>query len=211
LNLNSRIFAHRGLWLESGLPSGSMEAFKKAFESGFSVELDLRFDSSEIIVQHDLESDSRIRFEDFLNLASEHPKCELALNVKCDGLSEHLKELKIVNPHFYFDMSFPEKYKYIMNSLPVANRFSEFEYGDMLQAKYAWVDCLNDDPVEEMFQEYLLKSNSYEKLIFVSPELHKRNNLSLWKSVIQCIQANKKIGICTDSPLAFLEKLNDYD
>jgi glycerophosphoryl diester phosphodiesterase len=33
-----QIFAHRGLWLESGLEKNSMGAFQLAFEEGFGVE-----------------------------------------------------------------------------------------------------------------------------------------------------------------------------
>ena len=88
------IFAHRGLWTCKS-EQNTFEAIRSAFESGYSIETDIRDYLGEIVVAHDpvLNPSTLIRFQKIVELINYYDGAGLksALNVKSDGLIKHLE------------------------------------------------------------------------------------------------------------------------
>ena len=54
-NLKSRILAHRGLWNEqNNLLKNSKEALNRALKEGFGIETDIKNNSGELFISHDI-------------------------------------------------------------------------------------------------------------------------------------------------------------
>jgi glycerophosphoryl diester phosphodiesterase len=203
----NRIFAHRGLWLSTGLEKNSIEAFTRALEAGFSLELDLRDHNGEIIVSHDPVSskDTILKYSDFLSLAQAFPESLLGLNIKSDGLAPLLSRKPPVNSHFFFDMSIPETLQYRKQGLPVATRASEYEPLNDKSAKYFWIDSFVKDLRSDEIRDLIGHPSAPSLMVFVSPELHGRDKSEFWERFVSLYRENDFIGICTDYPDEFSE------
>lgn len=195
------IIAHRGFWKDWS-ERNSVEAFKRALEHGFGIETDIRDLSGQLVVSHNMPVGGELSFEDFLKLyASYGIDSSLALNIKADGLQEHIKTLLAkysVHNYFVFDMSVPDTLGYLDCDMNVFSRRSEYEsempfYGD---STGVWYDYFNNPTCEEgLIRDYL---NDKKYVCFVSPELHKREYVSAWammKSVM-----DERFMLCTDYP-----------
>ena len=132
----NQVFAHRGLWKETGLEGNSREAIFNSVCNGFSLETDIRDSNRKIVVSHDpADSTSKFLTLDALLAelqASGNSKQMVALNVKADGLAlleggvlDKVRDLR--NQLYFFDMSIPETLRYSRDSLPFAVRASEYE------------------------------------------------------------------------------------
>ena len=98
------IIAHRGFWIKSN-QKNSVEAFKLALENGFGIETDLRDFNGNIVISHDVPTESCITFHDFMAIVQEYPPQTLSLNIKSDGLQElSKKDLGSYTDYFFFDM-----------------------------------------------------------------------------------------------------------
>jgi glycerophosphoryl diester phosphodiesterase len=202
-----RVFAHRGMWTESGAVPNSLEAFRAAFENGLSVETDLRDSCGEVFISHDpiLDSSKTPKLNDFLALASDYPHCALALNIKSDGLEASVSSVSnVANDYFFFDMSIPEALKYKRLNLAVATRTSELENLPSETEKTIWLDAFYTDPNKDIIYDVLRASPSDARVVLVSGELHKRAYVEFWNQIKAIFISDQRLAICTDFPLEFL-------
>ena len=84
------ILAHRGYWkIES--EKNTLQAFQRAFESGYGIETDVRDYMGKLVISHNVADEKCPLFEDVLKLYNK-TKCKeyLAINIKADGLQEQL-------------------------------------------------------------------------------------------------------------------------
>jgi hypothetical protein len=200
-----QIFAHRGMWLDSGLKKNSIGAFQLAFESGFGVEVDVRDYLGKIVISHDPPTERGVEFEDLVDIASGFPDLPMAINVKSDGLGLSLSKYEIRNPHFFFDMSVPEERSFIQQGLAVASRVSEYESVDRDLHPNLWVDAFTSDWYinEPRLMEVITNS---PRAVFVSPELHGRSHMKTWEVLAPLMAEAPHLGVCTDFPLEFMVK-----
>ena len=211
MKLNLHILAHRGYWLNAS-EKNSFTALERAFKSGFGIETDLRDHDGDIIISHDMPQNNEelITFDTLLELYKPFKNnTNLALNIKADGLQQHVrKALKNHNISleniFFFDMSVPDALGYIRGSMPCFTRYSEYENTPsfLSKAKGVWVDAfLSEEGQLEAALQFL--KNGLD-IALVSPELHKREHLSIWESWKKSLQniatANQTIYLCTDYP-----------
>lgn len=203
----ARIYAHRGHnWQKHG--QNTLASIVSSFQSGYSVELDLRLLDGRIVLSHDpiTAPPSQIcTLIEALDVFSAQPEIDLfrprlALNVKEDGLSQLLPQ-EGQTPHFYFDMSIPELVTYMKKNRNVAHRLSEFEApSKYLQPKTGatiWLDAFESDwfidgGVEEHFE-------GVSEIVVVSPELHRRPPASVWNWCKKNWELYP-LSICTDFP-----------
>jgi glycerophosphoryl diester phosphodiesterase len=193
------IFAHRGLW-RSKNEQNSKDSFLRAFESGFSVETDLRQDSGRIVVSHNSVDFDVMNADELLDFDG-----RFALNLKSDGLIEYAVRTRkwlSETQSFYFDSSVPEQYKFLQNDIPTADRLSEFEKTLNFDSKWVWVDSFKSDWWDRDSQIHNLLGDNSKLLIFVSPELHGRNHENAWLRFGQLSREGFMFGICTDHPEA---------
>lgn len=199
-----KIVAHRGIWVEEK-EQNSMEAFKKALDSGFGIELDVRDHNGQIGVSHDMiTNDKFLDFELVVELFS-HYESILAINIKSDGM---LKKIETIlqeldtEKFFCFDMSIPESIPYLESQLPTYMRISEFEEFGPLHAKSAgvWLDSFYSDWWRNDLDVFVASKN----YCVVSPELHHRDNMEAW-NFLNKVGSSKNIYLCTDQPKSAIE------
>lgn len=198
---NCQIIAHRGNWnLPHPLKKNSIEAFESALLSKYGVEIDVRDQNSNLVVEHDLPINSKNYLESYFKKYTElNSQSILALNIKSDGLSEKINTLiqrYNIKNYFVFDMSIPDTLPYIKNGMIVFMRLSEYEEWTDLHrhASGIWLDY---------FSQYydvkraLSKIKSTQKVCLVSPELHKFElNPNYCRELLE---ARRDIYICTDN------------
>lgn len=205
VDVRARILAHRGLWTKR-IEQNSRGAIIAALEEGFGLETDIRDWMGMLAISHDPPSSSKpLLLDELLPAIGCHPENWLALNIKSDGLVDLLPEF--VNPNFFFDMSFPEKQKYLSKNRPVADRVSEFESStsdDLATSQIVaiWIDSF----VSEWFLDrdqmsQILEIPGYK--FFVSPELHGRDHFAAWSALREVFLDRGDVGICTDFPREF--------
>ena len=132
------------------------------------------------------------------------------MNLKSDGLLDYAKEIRDwlgKTQSFFFDCSVPEQYKYVQNRIPIADRLSEFERTINFDSKWVWLDSFEFDwwGCDSQVREILTDSNKL--IIFVSPELHGRNNEKSWLKFRQLSSEGFNFGVCTDFPEALSNTL----
>jgi hypothetical protein len=156
----------------------TLEELKKVPES-YGVEIDLRDEKKELILQHDPFSDGEL-FENFLK-AYRHKT--LILNIKSERIENKVTELikkYNVTDYFFLDCSFPMIHLLSKNGEKnIALRYSEYEGLDTIEnlkgkVKWIWVDCFSRLIIDKEKSE-LLKSWGY-KICLVSPELQGRQD-----------------------------------
>jgi hypothetical protein len=168
----------------------------------YGIEIDVRDYKKKIILSHDPFRPG----ESFYEFLKKYDHKFLILNVKSEGIESNilqiLKKFKIKN-YFFLDCSFPALVNLVKKgNKNVAIRVSDYESFKTLTkikylAKWVWVDCFKNIPLNEKKYK-LLKKYKY-KICLVSPELHGRNigNKNFFKLV-----KDKKIKIdmlCTKS------------
>lgn len=197
--------AHRGFWNKIN-NKNSMDAFIRAFENGYGVETDLRYENNQIIISHDLPTRKSLPFSELLNLYANQKKLPLALNIKNDGLQNLILDLlnkyNITN-YFVFDMSIPDLLGYRNLGLHYFVRQSEYEPVNALfdDASGIWLDQFNSDWVDfNIVKTHVLNK---KKLCIVSPELHGRSPDFAWanyKKILDKLPSDARIYLCTDYP-----------
>lgn len=181
-----------------------MSAIEKAFDLGFSVETDILDVEGVVYIAHEaLNLKSAPLFSDVSLRGS------IAINLKSDGawkfLTAYRKQI-FDSKSFFFDGSGPVMHQISESLFPSANRVSEFEQENKFQADYLWVDSFLGRPWWTQFD--LEKwTQIYNKLIFVSSELHRLKYESIWIAVRDAIRiyGKEKIAICTDHAIEFHE------
>jgi hypothetical protein len=199
------ILAHRGLWKQQ-TEKNSLGALLLAVKKGFGVETDVRDLNGELAISHDPPKKGALLLEKFLSEAEgeeNFARTFFAFNIKADGLDigleRVLKEYKLENRSFFFDMSTPTLYNFgkRFGKENLCTRVSDIEPEPLLLEKcgWVWVDCFKRDWGN--FKK-LLKLK--RKLAFVSPDLHKRSNERFWRELEIFAKGRKGILLCTDLP-----------
>lgn len=155
----------------------------------FGVELDLRDNGNQIIIQHDPFK----KGEDFEEYLRHYNHGTIILNIKSERIEFRILELikkYNIKKYFFLDSSFP-MIKLLIDSGEdnIALRHSEFEGLDTIinlagKVRWVWVDCFTQLPItKNSFQ--LLKGHGYQ-LCLVSPELQSQGEkLELYKDYLK--------------------------
>ena len=197
--------SHRGFWLAPDEQNTEI-AFRRSLQAGFGIETDLQFRDGEIVIAHDVAQPAHMTLEAFFDL---YNRCEtrpaLALNIKADGLQDHLARLLDqfeIDNYFVFDMSVPELLRYRARKTRYFTRISEYETEavGIEEADGVWLDQFHDDWVGPATIERWSKGG--KRLCMVSPELHRRDPAQAWAAYrdIPDAVAQTPILLCTDLP-----------
>lgn len=194
------VLSHRGYWKKPD-EKNTVTAFKHSFRFGFGTETDIRDCKNNIVISHDAPDGSELLLRDFLHI-SEGFNVMLGLNIKSDGLAENLNKMMHNFPelnYFTFDMSIPDMRAYLDIGLPVFCRVSEVEPHPpwLDECKGVWLDSFFEDWFDASDVKKFL--NMGKAVCVVSPELHNRPYINMWKK-LSMIKDNKKLYICTDFP-----------
>lgn len=200
--------SHRGLW-NSINNQNSYQSFEEAIKNGFGIETDIRDHNSELIISHDMPQGKGgfITLNNFLEIYKQNKSSLiLALNIKADGLSNHLSkslELFNINNYFVFDMSIPDSLSYYNQSINFYTRQSEHEQKPVLYVESCgvWLDEFNSSWINADILKF--HHANRKGICIVSPELHGRDHKSRWKEYKKIVYDNPEIDInlCTDYPL----------
>lgn len=195
------ILSHRGYWKKPE-EKNNVVAFNRSFDLGFGTETDVRDRLGDLVISHDMAGEDAITLPELLEILNERA-LPLALNIKSDGLADLLaKKMRDVNPRnwFTFDMSVPDMRHHLRVGNPVFARLSEAETitGWMEAAEGVWLDAFESDSWYQVgMVEDLL--NRGKRVCIVSPELHGRQHLDLWRS-LHAIRENSSLMLCSDFP-----------
>ena len=200
-----KIISHRGYWKEEK-EKKSDSAFHRTFKLGFGTETDFRDFNNELVISHDAPvKGEQLSVNEFCDIYNEYDNSlPLALNIKSDGLQNHIEELiitKKINNYFVFDMSMPDTIGYLTKNMNVFIRQSEYEKDLPFynEAKGIWLDAFKSIWYTEKTIETHISNG--KKVAIVSAELHKRDYIKHWKTLKEwSIIDNEKIILCTDFP-----------
>jgi hypothetical protein len=209
------IIAHRGEWsCES--EKNSRKSFIKAIENGFGIETDIRDYRGELVISHDMPQEKNISLEDFFELYNKLSVSRnsqvLALNIKSDGISEHLNELikkHNIQNYFVFDMSIPDAMSYIKDGIKVYSRMSELEgeSGLHFMANGIWLDQFYGVWYTPKYLNLLIER--YSQICIVSSELHGFSEFECWEVLAKLSKEDRSdITLCTDYPKIAQEFFN---
>jgi hypothetical protein len=198
-----KIISHRGLWRSENEKNLNV-AFENSFELGFGTETDLRDYMGEIVISHDIANSKSISLIELLTIYNKYDKknLPLALNIKADGLQHKLKSALHgfeVENYFVFDMSLPDTINYINEEIHFFSRQSEYELKPAFykECNGIWLDAFNDDWYSMDLIEEHIKNGKY--VAIVSPDLHKRSVIYLWKKLkSHKIHEIPGVILCTD-------------
>lgn len=197
------IISHRGYWIDKTEKNTNL-SFDRSFRLGFGTETDVRDYNGNLVISHDIPSDSSILIDDFFKIYKSQTDSLLALNIKSDGLQSILKnkleEFNIQN-YFVFDMSIPDTIGYINNEIKVFSRQSEYEKTPVFynQIDGIWLDSFQENWFDlELIRNHIDKG---KKVAIVSSELHGRDQMSLWEFIKSSNLVKKEeLILCTDFP-----------
>lgn len=198
------ILAHRGFW---GVPreKNTPMALRKALESGFGFESDIRDFKGDLVISHDIANETCQKVEEIFQwLTAVGDQYCFAINIKADGLINlliPLLEKYCIANYFTFDMSVPQMMEYMDSGLIYFTRQSEIEPNPVLYngAAGVWIDgFLGVDWVtEELLQKHL---DAGKAICLVSPELHGRQYVDSWIKWENMDLDWARILLCTDRP-----------
>ncbi|MEM6472199.1 MAG: hypothetical protein AAF802_21735 [Planctomycetota bacterium] len=210
--------AHRGFWREPE-EKNTRIAFKRAFDSGFGIETDVRDQSGVPVISHDPPcGDVELTFADFLTVYRQSGALgTLALNIKSDGLTSMIVDLLEQNSipdYFVFDMSVPDMLHYLKRGTRTFCRQSEFETPSFLRAERGfpaidgiWLDSFQSIWYStDVIRDHLMAGRD---VCLVSPELHRRECQEAWSEwrrfAAQMDESPEygKLMLCTDFPDRF--------
>jgi hypothetical protein len=200
-----KIIAHRGLWKEKK-DQNTLDAYKRAFDLGFGVEIDVRDSFGQLVISHDpTENTGQLQLNEVLEVFSKYDST-IAINVKSDGLIQSIQSaLTDINDarYFLFDMSIPETIGYLNSGLRTFMRVSEFEEISPLHKDSSgiWLDAFKNDWWTSRSQVFKI----FKTVCVVSPELHGRKEEAAW-NFLRGIQQVEDLSLCTDYP----EKASRY-
>jgi hypothetical protein len=202
-----RILSHRGI-VRGGTTQNDAKAFAAALKNGFGLETDLRDCDGSVVISHDppRASNPHMAFSEFVKTWRETsaPDAVLALNIKADGLCKLVsEEVKSLSParYFFFDMSVPDSLHFLRAGLPVFGRVSEYEPAPQVNEGHQgiWLDCFKSEWFTMDDIKKLL--NTFGRVAIVSPELHKRPHMQMWKALKQSeLLDDPRLLVCTDFP-----------
>lgn len=196
------IISHRGYW-KTANEKNLKVAFKRSFDLNFGTETDFRDCAGKIVISHDMPKGEEMTADEFFLLLAGR-NLPLALNIKADGLANQLKALLDkynIQNYFVFDMSVPDTLAYLRMRIPVFARVSELEPEPVCyeQVTGIWLDAFYDiwySP--QMIQKFL---QAGKKVCLVSPELHQRDQYTLWNSLKDSnLDKESALMLCTDFP-----------
>jgi len=199
-----QIISHRGYWQQT-VEKNQVIAFERSFSLGFGTETDLRDRHGQIVISHDMADDSSMLLDELFSIFNRYDKAlPLALNIKADGLQQKLKaalqQFGIKN-YFVFDMSVPDTIGYMDAGIHFFSRQSEYEPQPAFysQCKGIWLDSFKDIwYTNDLIRDHLDRG---KQVAVVSPELHKRNHLSLWRQLKEDkLYQSDNLILCTDIP-----------
>ena len=204
-----QILSHRGYWKREN-EKNQVIAFERSFSLGFGTETDVRDYNGDLVISHDIASDSCMTIDSFFQLYNRYEKSiPLALNIKADGLQQKLREsLKKYNikNYFVFDMSVPDTIGYLEKNINIFTRQSEYEREPALynEAAGVWMDSFLNEWMEK--EDIFQHLENGKKVCIVSPDLHKREHRSLWRKLSNMPISNYiDIMLCTDYPEEAME------
>lgn len=207
-----QIIAHRGFW-HSECEKNTAIAFNRALENGFGIESDFRDLNGHLVVSHDVPNDESMKIEEFIDLYKKNPvSAPIALNIKSDGLYFLIKDLinkSGMTSYFVFDMSVPDTRGYLVEKIPVFTRLSEYETAPAFleSSQGVWLDAFETEWYDMAVIQNLLDMK--KQVAIVSPELHCRPHLELWRFLKDNkFHQNAMGSICTDFPLEAQEYFN---
>lgn len=224
-----KVIEHRTGWCEDFAKfedkslQNSKQGFINAFSRGNGVETDIRDIKGQLVISHDMPKGDEMTFEEILNIYNKY-KCEgiLALNVKCDGMQNKIKELleqNQVKNYFLFDMSIPDSLGYSASGSRFFVRDSEHEVDPKISTPFLyqksngiWLDQFKKgNPTRISFDIIKSYLDDGKEISIVSPELHpwgREDNLYLkswevYKEIFAKLTNDEiaKISICTDLPI----------
>lgn len=200
------IIAHRGFWKTIDEKNQKI-AFERAFDCGFGVETDLRDIKGTIVISHNMPQGDELTFEEFLQILGGR-NLPLALNIKADGMADEIKRLLDKYNHtnyFTFDMSIPDMVVQFGVGLNVFTGQSDIIKTPILleKAKGIWLDSFYSDWFDSDIVKGIL--NKGKKVCIVSPDLHGRKYIEVWKKYKHV----NGIMLCTDYPQDAKEYFND--
>lgn len=195
------ILAHRGYWKHAG-EKNTVRALERAFENGWGIETDVRDYRGELIISHDIGTESCPLFERVLEAYRRiGSKAFLAVNIKADGIQGlvcgAIRKYGVTN-YAVFDMSVPEQVVYRRERIPYFTRQSEIEEIPVLyeDAAGVWMDGLERDWICREAVSVHLKRG--KRVGIISPEIHGRANLNLWADLRGLDSGG--VYLCTDMP-----------
>lgn len=205
------ILAHRGFW-KTVQEKNSFVALERAFRGGYGVETDIRDFRGELVISHDIATETAVSLDCVLQIYKElHGTGTLALNVKADGIQKlliNLLEKYQISNYFLFDMSVPELVVNKEMELRYYTRHSDVEAECVLyeSADGVWMDSFYNETwlTKERIEEHLKKGKS---VCIVSPELHKKEHNEVWDMLKQSgLYQYPELKLCTDYP----DKAKEY-
>ena len=196
-----KILAHRGLWNQVS-EKNTVNAIKQAYCNGFGIETDLRDYKEQLVISHDIATaGSPLAETIFTEYVAADSTEFMALNVKADGIQNHIKRLieqYHIKEYAVFDMSIPEMVVYEKMNINFFTRQSEIESVPVMYDKACgvWMDEWSEDWIRKDIVENHLINGKYVGII--SPEIHGRDKMKLWNELKQI--KNDKLMLCTDIP-----------
>lgn len=207
-----KIISHRGYWL-SIEEKNTEVAFERSFSTGFGTETDVRDYCGKLVISHDMPNGNEISFPKMLAMMNkiQDIPLTLALNIKADGLANIIKNELVKHPNidcFVFDMSIPDMRSYLAEGIPVFTRMSEVEMQPayLEQSAGVWLDGFESVWFDNKTIEKIL--NNGKRVCIVSPELHKRDQISLWEQ-IKPLAYRDDLILCTDTPADAVKFFNN--
>lgn len=195
------ILAHRGFWITEK-EKNTETAFERAVNCSFGIETDIRDFQGKLVISHDLPDSYSQPLDSFLSMCrARNTTCNIALNIKADGLCDLLVETMAEYPQlncFFFDMSVPEQVSYMERGLPVYTRQSDYEREPVLYQESAgvWMDSWKENWIQEPHIERHLKNR--KTIGMISPEIHGRDPAPLWGLIRK--YRREQILLCTNIP-----------
>ncbi len=161
----------------------------KCLPESFGVEIDLRDQRRNLILNHD---PFITEGEDFRKYLKHYQHSFLILNIKSERIEfevlRHIKRHRIKD-YFFLDCSFPMILALIRKGeRNIAVRFSEMEGLDTVlslkkKARWVWVDCFSRLPLNRRIFSRLKDAGF--KICLVSPELHgRREEIEIYRDYL---------------------------
>lgn len=196
------VLSHRGYW-KTAAEKNRAEAFRRSFDLGIGTETDVRDSGGRLVIAHDMPRGGEMTLAELLDLMRGR-NLPLAINIKSDGLAEVLRAQMQAAGHgnwFTFDMSVPDMIVQLRLGLPAFTRASEFELPPSCydKAQGVWLDAFESEWYSpEDIGRYL---EDGKRVCVVSPELHGRDPLPLWRRLAKApFAGDARLLLCTDRP-----------
>ena len=190
----------------------SIQELEKVNKS-YGVEIDLRSNSLDIVLEHEALKSDFTKFEEWLQYFCHEM---IILNIKEEGLENRildiLREFKVEN-YFFLDQSFPFMVKALRNEEKrVAIRISDLESPKAIYnlvkkniplPQWIWVDSFSGD--WSHLNDLADYTSMGMKICLASPELHGRGLSSELSTILKFVKPSQIDAICTKRPQEWLK------